>query len=99
MIARATDLERLIVRVLRVGLGLSLITLAVGLFLVLVGRAPAAAALLLNLGLIILMATPMARVVASAISYAAEGDWKFFLITLSVLAVLAASVFTAFHIG
>lgn len=99
MIAQATDLERLIVRVLRVGLGLSLITLAVGLFLVLVGRAPAAAALLLNLGLIILMATPMARVVASAISYAAEGDWKFFLITLSVLAVLAASVFTAFHIG
>ena len=41
----------------------------------------------------------MARVVVSAASYAIEGDWKFFFITLSVLAVLAISVITALNIG
>ena len=99
MTVEISRLERLVAGVLRTGLRISLIFLAVGLALTLIPSAPKAADHLLRAGLIILMATPMARVVVSAASYAAEGDWKYFFITLSVLAVLAISVITALNIG
>jgi uncharacterized membrane protein len=98
--AEPSRLEGLVARVLGIGLGVSVAALALGLALTLTGLAPAVAAdRLLRWGLIILMATPMARVVVSAGTYAVEGDWKYFLITLSVLAVLAISVITALNIG
>jgi uncharacterized membrane protein len=99
MMAEPSRLERLVAGALGAGLSISLILLAFGLALTLIQFAPAAAEHLLRAGLIVLMATPMARVVVSAASYAIEGDWKFFFITLSVLAVLAISVITALNIG
>lgn len=99
MIAEPFRLERLVAGVLRIGLSISLALLALGLILTLNQTAPEAADRLLRVGLMILMATPVARVVVSAVSYAAEGDWQFFAITLSVLAVLAASVIAALSIG
>ena len=99
MMAEPSRLERLIAGVLRTGLSISLILLALGLALTLIQSAPEAADRLLRAGLIILMATPIARVVVSAGSYAVDGDWKFVAITLSVLAVLALSVIAALNIG
>ena len=50
---------------------------------------------ILAAGLIILMATPMLRVVVSVIEYVRMGEWFFVLTTLVVLAELGASVFYA----
>jgi uncharacterized membrane protein len=41
------------------------------------------------------MATPVARVVASVAGYAAERDWTFFTLTLSVLLTLLGSLMIA----
>jgi uncharacterized membrane protein len=46
-----------------------------------------------QLGLLVLLATPVARVAASVIGFALEGDRLYALITLAVLAVLLASIF------
>jgi uncharacterized membrane protein len=45
----------------------------------------------------LLMATPAARVVLSAVSYARRRDWVFVALTLIVLLQLLASVFVAFQ--
>ena len=54
------------------------------------------ARLLLGTGLIILLATPPARVVASVIEYIRERDWTFVALTLVVLLALAGSVVAAY---
>ena len=53
---------------------------------------PAVANGLLNAGLIVLMATPILRVVVSVIEYAKIKDWFFVVTTLAVLAVLLVSI-------
>jgi uncharacterized membrane protein len=88
-------MEQLLGRVLSVGLAVSVAVLAVGLALSLAGAAPAAADRILRVGLMILMATPVARVVAATLEYAVERDWAFLAITLLVLAVLCASLVAA----
>jgi uncharacterized membrane protein len=51
-------------------------------------------ALLVNLGILCLILTPFARVLASMISFAVlERDWKYTLITAFVLGVLTYSLF------
>ena len=50
---------------------------------------------LLRAGLVVLLATPIARVAASAISYAVSKDWLFVILTSVVLLELAAAVFAA----
>ena len=52
---------------------------------------------LLTTGLVLLMATPVARVVASAVSYARRRDWVFVVLTLIVFLQLVASVIVAFQ--
>ena len=99
MTAQQLRLEHLVARVLSVGLRVSVALLALGLALTLIASATVVADRLLTGGLIVLLATPVARVVVSAGSYAVEGDWKYFFITLAVLAVLAVSVITALNIG
>jgi uncharacterized membrane protein len=47
------------------------------------------------LGLLAVIAAPVARVIAAAIGYARTGDRSMVLIALAILAVLAASVITA----
>jgi uncharacterized membrane protein len=47
---------------------------------------------LVQLGIALLIATPVLRVVASVVSFARRRDWAFVLITLTVLTLLACSV-------
>jgi uncharacterized membrane protein len=46
-----------------------------------------------QLGLLVLLATPVARVAASVVGFAAEGDRLYVAVTLAVLAILLASIF------
>jgi uncharacterized membrane protein len=46
-----------------------------------------------QLGLLVLLATPVARVAASVFGFALEGDRLYTAITLGVLAILLASIF------
>jgi uncharacterized membrane protein len=52
---------------------------------------------LLSLGLLLLLATPVARVVISILDYARQRDWLFFVLTVVVLLELAASVVLAMY--
>ncbi len=47
---------------------------------------------LIQFGLLLLIATPVARVAFSVIAFAAERDWLYVVITLIVLAVLVYSL-------
>jgi uncharacterized membrane protein len=59
-----------------------------------VAQLPAPEAVILT-GLLILIATPVARVVFSLIGFALERDWKYVVCTAIVLAVLLYSIATA----
>uniref|UniRef100_Q01NC3 DUF1634 domain-containing protein n=1 Tax=Solibacter usitatus (strain Ellin6076) TaxID=234267 RepID=Q01NC3_SOLUE len=59
---------------------------------VLHGVAAGHAETLIQLGLLILIGTPIARVAFSVYAFAAEGDRTYVMITLIVLAALAASL-------
>jgi uncharacterized membrane protein len=93
----AQRLELAVGRVLRLGITASSVCLGVGLVLALtmVGAGPAR--VLLTTGLMILLATPAARVVVSAVDYAREHDCLFVVMTLIVLLELAASVVAALY--
>jgi uncharacterized membrane protein len=53
---------------------------------------------IMQLGLLLLIATPIARVISSAVAFAIEGDKMYLLFTLLVLAVLLYSLFGSFLI-
>jgi len=86
-------LENTIGLVLRAGVVASSIALAAGLALELmdVPGAPR----LLNAGIVMLLATPVARVVVSIVEYIRERDWTFATLTAIVLAELLASAVAA----
>jgi uncharacterized membrane protein len=92
----AGGLELAIGRVLRIGTVTSSACLAAGLLLTIVGMGAGLAGILLPGGLIILIATPAARVIVSVVEYVRERDWVFVALTLTVLAALVASVVAAF---
>jgi uncharacterized membrane protein len=54
---------------------------------------------LMTAGLMMLMATPVARVAASVVGYAVDRDWTFFILTSIVLLELCAGIVAAlvFH--
>jgi len=54
---------------------------------------------IMQLGLLILIATPIARVVFSAFAFSREGDYMYVAFTLIVLAVLLYSLFGSFLIA
>jgi len=91
-------LERIIGTVLRVGVGASSICLVAGVLLFFAGVG-AIASPLLQTGIVILLATPVARVVVSVAQYVGERDWTFTTLTVVVLVELLASVVAAlvFH--
>jgi uncharacterized membrane protein len=89
-------LETTIGEVLRFGTITSSTMFAIGLVMTVVGYQPAVAQLLLATGLVILLATPPARVVVSVIEYVRERDWTFVLLTGIVLLALAGSVVAAY---
>jgi uncharacterized membrane protein len=90
----ATRLERTIGRVLRVGVVASSIGLGLGLGLSWLG-APDASSPLFQIGVIILLATPIARVLVSIVEYVNQRDWPFVVVTGIVLLELMASVVAA----
>ena len=87
-------LEHVISIVLRTGVVTSSVCLGVGLALSLVG-ATSLADVLLNVGVIVLLATPVVRVLVSIAEYISERDWGFVMLTAIVLAELAASAVAA----
>lgn len=93
-----STLERLLSYVFRGGTILSGSMLALGLLLSFVWPAHRATGLLLGGGVIVLLVTPVARVVASFLDYLWMRDWWFALWTGIVLALLASSFFTALHV-
>jgi uncharacterized membrane protein len=48
---------------------------------------------IIQLGLLLLIATPVARVIFSIIAFAIEKDWKYVVITMIVLGLLVYSLF------
>ena len=85
-----TRLERSVAAVLRTGVLLSSACLAAGIVVSL--AAPGRAGdVLLHVGLIILLCTPVARVFISTIEYVLVRDWLFAALTTIVLLELVAS--------
>jgi len=89
-------LETTIGEVLRFGTITSSTMFALGLVMTLAHYQPAVAQLLLVAGLVILLATPVMRVIVSVIEYVRERDWTFVLLTLIVLLALGGSVVAAY---
>ena len=88
-------MEAAIGRVLRVGVTVSSVCLAGGLALSLLNGPSRTSSRLLNAGIVILMATPVGRVVISVGEYVVERDWFFVAMTSIVLLELLASVVAA----
>ena len=86
---RLLSLERAVEAVLTTGLGLATALLLFGLVR---SHEPT-----LRAGIVILMFTPVARVVLVTVGLLKERDWLFGLISAFVLAVLASSVWVAFR--
>jgi uncharacterized membrane protein len=87
-------LERVIGLVLRGGVVASSVCLMAGLVLSLGGGGPPAP-VLLNAGIIVLLATPVSRVVVSTVEFVVERDWPFATLTFIVLLELVASAVAA----
>ena len=79
-------------RVLAIGITSSSLCLAAGLLLSAAGLAPIAG-VVLSAGLLMLMATPAARIALNAIVYARQREWLFAALTIVVVAELVISVF------
>jgi uncharacterized membrane protein len=90
-----TPLERSVAIVLRAGVMLSSACLALGLVLSLTQAAPRIAELLLQSGILVLLCTPVARVVISTVEYVAVREWRFAVLTSIVLLELLASAVAA----
>jgi len=89
-------LEAEIGKLLRVGVVMSTTLLAAGVLLSISGVADRSAQLLLSAAILILLGTPIARVIMSVVEYIRERDWLFVTLTLIVLLTLAGSVVAAF---
>ena len=92
---RRDRMEATIGRVLRLGVTASSICLTIGLALTLSGASGSAPHLLLTVGLVILMATPVGRVVISVVEFTIERDWFFVVMTSIVLLELLGSLWAA----
>jgi uncharacterized membrane protein len=90
-------LERIVGIVLRIGVSASTASLAIGLALSFFNGLDAAAGVLLNTGIVILLITPVARVVVSVAEYALQQDWIFVGLTMTVLVELLASAVAAMY--
>ena len=89
------DTERVLGRVLGLGTRASTASLGLGLALALL-RPGRLADVLLHAGLVILLATPVLRVVISIAAFARRREWPFVLYTAFVLALLVSGILLAF---
>lgn len=92
---RVAPLEHIVGIVLRVGVTMSSACLAVGLVWALATGSRVGADILLQAGIIILLATPVARVIVSIVQYISQRDWTFATLTIVVLLELVASAVAA----
>jgi len=88
-------LEHHVGRLFTVGVAVSTSILAVGLALYLLTPDAPSASRLLDAGLLVLMATPMLRVLLSVVEYVRMGDWFFAGTTLAVMVELSVTVLSA----
>lgn len=88
-------LERVIGVVLRTGVAVSSLCLAAGLIGALMFGETGPWRVLLQTGTLVLLITPVARVVVSIVEYALERDWTFTTLTALVLIELLASAVAA----
>jgi uncharacterized membrane protein len=91
------DLEVTLSRLLGVGVAISSLALAAGLAVAMTIGTGAASTFLLTAGVLLLLATPIARVAVSSVGYALRRDWRFVVLTAIVLAELIASIVAAMH--
>ena len=85
-------LERSLGRLLQAGVFSSAACLAVGLVAWMAAGPSPAATLALTIGLVILMSTPILRVVVSLVAYVRMRDWFFVITTITVFVLLAVTV-------
>ena len=93
-IERDRRLETIVGRALRFGIVASSISLGAGLLTSAAGL-ERLARVLLSVGLLILMATPAARIAITAVVYTRQREWVFAGLALVVIAELLASVLAA----
>jgi uncharacterized membrane protein len=91
----AARMASIIGGVLRIGVAASSVCLGVGLALSLIPAVEPRASWLLHVGIVVLLATPLARVVVSIAQYVSERDWVFATLTTIVLWELLASAVAA----
>ena len=89
------NLERKLGQLLVTGVIVSAVLLAAGLLVFLLNPNVARSGWLLNGGLIVLMATPILRVMVSVAEYVRLRQWFFVAVTLVVLAELSITVMVA----
>lgn len=90
--ASTFKMEARIGQTLRIGVNASSLSLGAGLMLSLFSHYQVIADWLMAAGLIMLMATPIARVFATVVEYARKRDWTFFILTSIVLAELLTGI-------
>lgn len=89
-------IERMLGRVLTWGTWISTSTLALGLVATFVAPGSTITTVLLTAGLLALLLTPVARVVAAVVGYVRAREWWFVFFTGIVLALLIGSFAVAF---
>jgi len=94
--AALARLEQQLGRLLVTGVSLAALCLAGGLVLFVADHDSTVAVKVLNLGLLVLMGTPILRVIVSMVEYVRIRDWFFVLTTIAVLAELGWTLFFAF---
>jgi uncharacterized membrane protein len=88
-------LERRLGRVLAIGSSTSMALFAAGLAVLFAGIDRRWSDRLVHAGLLILFATPFARVLVTNVNFWRERDWTFVLMTSAVLVVLITSALIA----
>jgi hypothetical protein len=83
-------LDRVVEAVLTAGLALSALLLLAGLL----GKSGT----LLWAGVLVLLLTPVARVVVVTVAFMQQRDWTFAVVSLWILGVLASSFYVAWHV-
>jgi uncharacterized membrane protein len=84
--------ERLLVRVILTGAWLSTAVLSTGLVMLLSRPSSQAGHDLLNVGLLILMSTPVVRILLSVAEAIRERDWFWLSCTIAVVVVLSGTI-------
>jgi uncharacterized membrane protein len=85
-------IELVLARLLRIGSLIAAAMLAAGILAMVLGQTEFAPRLI-TAGLLVLLCTPIMRVLVAAIIFVREKDWHFAFFSLVVLCALAAGVF------